>query len=220
MDYGLNPKSSMAVSLTANAGLSLNSSFNNIYRFECRRRPEGCKCVGCHNHRQIDPETISDVAYSVLTKCENAQVVWVEEVHNIVTTEGKNDQLTQYFKGAAYTAAFFIGLVNNAGFTAYAAGDTAAQIGGTNGWAEGVPYSNATRVAWVGGTASGGTIDNSGSVATFNINLTQTVRGGFVATSSTKNGTAGKLYGAVDFSASRSVVSGDSLLVTSSFSLV
>jgi hypothetical protein len=220
MNYGLNPESNMAASLTANAGLKLNSSFNNIYRFECLRRPEGCPCIGCQNYRHVDPDSISEVAYSALTRCDKSYVAWVEEVHNIVTTEGKNDHLTQYFKGSAYTASFFIGLVNNAGFTTYSAGDTAAQIGGTNGWAEATPYSNSTRVAWVGGTASGGTIDNSGSVAVFNINLTLTVRGGFLATSSTKNGTTGKLYGAVDFSAARSVVSGDTLQVTASLSLV
>lgn len=223
MDMALNPDSNMSASLTAKSGMLLTSSFHNVYEFKCLRRPESCPCLGCSNYRLFQgaiPEDISDFAYSELIRCENSFVAWEEKVRNIVTTEGKNDQLTQYFKGSAYTAAFFIGLVNNAGFTAYAAGDTAAQIGGTNGWAEGTPYSNATRVAWVGGAASGGSIDNSGSVGVFTINATQTVRGGFVATSSTKNGTSGKLYGAVDFSAARSVVSGDSLQTTASFTLV
>ena len=196
---------------------------HNIYRFECLRRPEGCGCTGCLNWKDFPQSlmgSISDTAYQDLTRCQNVYVAWTEEVHNLVTTEGKNDQLTQYFKGSAYTAAFFIGLVNNAGFTAYAAGDTAAQINGTNGWAEGVPYSNSTRVAWVGGTASGGSIDNTASVAVFSINATQTVRGAFVATSSAKNGTAGKLYGEADFSAARSVLSGDSLQVSATYTLV
>lgn len=223
MDHALNPDSKMSAALTMSSGLGFNPSFHNIYKFECRRRPQDCPCLGCENYRLFNgviPDDLSDTAYAELIRCENSFVAWEEEVHNLVTTEGKNDQLTQYFKGAAYTAAFFIGLVNNAGFTAYAAGDTAAQINGTNGWAEGTPYSNATRVAWVGGTASGGSIDNTGSVAIFNINATQTVRGGFVSTASAKNATTGKLYGEADFSVARSVVSGDSLQITSTFTLV
>jgi hypothetical protein len=195
----------------------------NIYGLKCLRRPEGCQCKGCENMRTFPMDligSISDVAFTELIRCDNFFVVWEEEIHNLVTTQGKNDQLTQYFKGSAYTAAFFIGLVNNAGFTAYAVGDTAAQINGTNGWAEGVPYSNSTRVAWVGGTASGGSIDNTASVATFNINASQTVRGAFVATASAKNATTGVLYGEADFSAARAVLSGDSLLVTATYTLV
>ncbi len=208
--------------------------YENIYRYECLRRPQGCKCSGCKKLAFLSPLRIEERLnficpyishliskwFQSLIKCGNATIAWTEEIRNLVTTEGKNDQLTQYFKGSAYTATPFLGLVNNAGFTAYSTGDTAAQIGGTNGWAEGTPYSNATRVAWVGGTASGGSIDNTASVAAFNINATLTVRGGFVATSSTKNGTAGKLYGEADFSVARSVVSGDTLNVTSTFTLV
>jgi len=222
-NFGLNSDSKMAASVVMNPGAVFNSSFHNVYRFENLRRPKGCNCRGCQNFRltkAIPPSGISDTAYSELIRCENRFQVWVEERANLVTTEGKNDQLTQYFKGSAYTAAFFIGLVNNAGFTTYSTGDTAAQIGGTNQWAEGTPYSNATRIAWVGGTASGGSIDNSASVGVFNINATQTVRGGFIATASAKNATTGKLFGAVDFSAARNVVSGDTLNTTSSFTLV
>jgi hypothetical protein len=76
---------------------------------------------------------------------------WVEEVPNLVTTVGKNDLLTQYFKGSAYTAAWFVGLVDNASFSAYAAADTMASHAG---WIEGTPYSNGTRPTWTGGTAS------------------------------------------------------------------
>lgn len=197
--------------------------YENQYKVKCLRRPVGCACTGCLNFNSFPEDlidSISDVAFNELTRCQNAFVAWVEDIHNLVTTEGKNDQLSQYFKGSAYTAAFFIGLVNNTGFSAYSATDTAAQINGTNGWAETAPYSNATRVAWVGGSASGGSIDNTASVAVFNINSSATVRGAFVATASAKNAITGKLYGEADFSAARSVISGDSLNVTSTFTLV
>jgi len=136
---------------------------------------------------------------------------WVEEVPNLVTTAGKNDLLTKYFKGSSYTATWYVGLVDNASFSAYAAGDTMSSHAG---WVEGTPYSNSTRVAWSGGTASGGSIDNSASAASFTINATLTVRGAFLCSDSTKGGTSGTLYGEADFGASRSVISGDTLNVT------
>lgn len=136
---------------------------------------------------------------------------WAENVSNIVTTAGKNDILTQYFKGSSYTAAWFVGLVDNASFSAYAAADTMASHAG---WLESTAYSNGTRATLTLGTVSGGSVDNSGSVAVFNINATATIRGAFINTNSTKGGTTGTLYGEADFSASRSVVNGDTLNVT------
>lgn len=144
---------------------------------------------------------------------------WVEEVQNLVTTEGKNDQLTQYFKGSSYTGAFYVGLINNAGFSALAVGDTAAQIGGSNGWAEATTYSESVRQTVTLGSASAGSIDNTASKAVFSINGTVTIYGGFVVTNSTKSGTTGKLYGEAAFSSTRSVISGDTLTVTVTLTL-
>jgi hypothetical protein len=131
---------------------------------------------------------------------------WRETVYNLVVTAGKNDLLTNYFKGSSYTAAFFVGLVDNASFSAIAAGDTAASHAG---WVEGVPYSNATRPALTLGTASAGSIDNSASKASFTINATAVINGAFCITNSTKSGTTGVLYSASSFGSTRSVISGD-----------
>lgn len=152
--------------------------------------------------------------YHFEARDKDGKLLWVEDVENLVTTEGKNDLLTNYFKGSAYTAAWFIGLVDNASFTAYAAGDTAAQINGTNGWHENTSYSQATRPSWTGGSASGGSIDDTGSPAAFSITATITIRGAFLASNSTKAGTAGKLYGEADFASSRTLNNGDTLNVT------
>jgi hypothetical protein len=199
--------SHMGASLIVKAKASLVAVPENFYHFVNWRRPKGCDCKGCELRRRL-PEHLHAAADIF---CRNAFIAWEEAVENLVTTEGKNDLLTNYLKGSAYTAAFFIGLVDNANFTAYVAGDTAAQINGTNGWKEGVPYSNATRPAWTGGTAAAGSIDNSGSPAAFNINATLTVRGAFLVTTSAKSGTTGKIYGEADFTAARSVLSGDTL---------
>lgn len=135
---------------------------------------------------------------------------WRESVHNTVMTAGKNDLLTNYFKGSAYTAAFFVGLVDNASFSAISAADTSASHAG---WVEAVPYSNGTRPALTLGTAASGSIDNSASKASYTINATATVNGAFVITNSTKSGTTGILYSASSFGATRGVISGDTLNV-------
>src|SRR5438270_1917354 len=142
----------------------------------------------------------------------DGQLKWVEEVPNTVMTAGINDLLTNYFKGSAYTAAFFVGLVDNASFSAYATADTMASHAG---WLESAAYSNANRPTLTLGTAAAGSIDNSAAKAVFNINATATVLGAFVVTNSTKSGTTGTLYGAASFTGgSRSVLSGDTLNVT------
>jgi len=140
----------------------------------------------------------------------DGKVKWTEEFHNTVTTGGKNDLLTNYFKGSAYTAAFFVGLVDNASFSAISAADTASSHAG---WVESVAYSNATRPTLTLGTASGASIDNSASKASFSINATATINGAFTITNSTKSGTTGVLYSAGSFGATRSVLNGDTLNV-------
>jgi len=130
----------------------------------------------------------------------------------IVTTVGKNDLLTQYFKGAAYTAAWFVALVDGGAAPTYNAADTMASHAG---WTENVGYSNATRVTWTGGTAVAGQIDNTASPAAFNINATGTIAGQFMTTVNTKSGTTGILYSESNFTqGNRSVVNGDTLNCT------
>jgi len=202
----------MGAGVNMNTKALLSMHAENYWHFINKRRPKGCDCKGCKMYRFL-PERLHEYSQESI-RCLNAFVAWEEALPNLVTTEGGNDMLTQYLKGAAYTAAFFIGLVNNASFTTYAITDVAAQINGTNGWLEGVPYSNANRVTWTGGTAAAKSIDNSGSVGVFNINATLTVRGAFLDTSNVKSGTAGKLFGEADFGAARSVLSGDTLNVT------
>jgi len=146
---------------------------------------------------------------------KDGNVKWVEDIENIVVNEGLNDLLDKYFKGSGYTAAFYVGLVEQFQSTeAFAAGDTAAQINGTNGWQEDQTYSEAVRQTLTLGSVSGQSVDNSASKASFSINGTTTLEGAFVITDSTKGGTAGVLYGEAAFSVDRSVQNGDTLNVT------
>lgn len=133
----------------------------------------------------------------------DGEVKWVEEYDNLVTTVGKTDIVDKYFKGSAYTAAWYLGLK---GTGSAAAGDTLASHAG---WSEVTPYSG-NRPAITFGTTSGGS--NTATAVSYTINATATVAGAFIASANT--GTAGTLYSAGDFAASRSVVSGDTLNVT------
>ena len=147
-------------------------------------------------------------------ECRDAEgnLKWSEEVHNLTTNAGIADVLNQYFKGAAYTAAFYVGL-KGAGAAA-----NADSMASHAGWAEVAAYSNATRPALTLGAVTGTTtasVDNSASKAMFNINGSATVDGAFVTTSNTVSGATGTLFGAATFSGgSRAVLSGDTLSVT------
>ena len=149
---------------------------------------------------------------------ENGELKWTDEFDNLVTTAGKNDLLDKYFKGSAYTAAWYVGLIDadTSYTTGPAAGDTASSHGG---WVESTAYSNGTRPALTLGTPSAGSVNNSGSVAAFSINGTDSIKGAFVISNSTKGGTTGILYSAGAFAADRSVVSGDTLNVTITLSV-
>jgi hypothetical protein len=134
--------------------------------------------------------------------------LWTEDIHNLVTTVGKNDILDKYFKGSAYTAGWFVGLK---GTGSAVVGDTMSSHAG---WSEVTGYSEASRPTLTLGTVSGGSVDNSASKATYTINASVTIAGAFVVNNNTKSGTTGTLYSAGDFAASRTLASGDSLQCT------
>ena len=133
----------------------------------------------------------------------DGRLKWRETFSNLVTTAGKTDIIDKYFKGSAYTAAWYLGLK---GTGSAAAGDTLASHAG---WSEVTPYSG-NRPAITFGTTSSGS--NTATAVSYTINDSATVAGAFVA--SVNTGTSGTLYSVGDFTSSRSVVSGDTLNVT------
>ena len=137
--------------------------------------------------------------------------LWVEEVHNLVTTEGKTDVLSKYFKGSSYTAAWYVGITGAS--PTFAAADV---MSSHSGWTEVTAYSESVRQTLSLGTPSAGSVDNSASKATFSINADGTgIGGGFVVSNSTKSGTTGVLYGGAAFSGGNKTLGNtDTLTVT------
>ena len=144
----------------------------------------------------------------------DGSVKWTDDIDNLITTAGKNDLLTQYLKGSAYSAGtVFMGLKGTG--TALAA-DTLASHASWNELNITSSPASGARATTTFGTASAGALATSAAVS-FVMNNTATVAGVFLVTnggSATNGNTSGILFSAGDFASSRSVVSGDTLNVT------
>lgn len=152
---------------------------------------------------------------------KDGNLKWEESCKNLVVNQGLQDMNAQYFKGITYTAGWYLGLVDAAGFTAYDATDTMASH---TGWAETTDYSGTNRGTVTFGTpttADPSVITNSGSPTQFSINNTVTVKGAFLTQTANKTTNSGVLFSVSSFQApgDRAVVSGDTLTVTYTFSL-
>jgi hypothetical protein len=151
---------------------------------------------------------------------KDGNLKWEDQMHNLVVNEGLQNMNTQYFKGSTYTAAFFLGLITGPGSgTTYAAADTLASHAG---WTEYTDYSGARKAVTFGTatTADPSVISNSASPSSFTISgAGGVVAGAFLCTVS--SGTSGVLFSEADFQApgDRTVVAGDTLNVTYTFSL-
>ena len=135
---------------------------------------------------------------------KDGNIKWEEDNKNIIVTAGLNHILDVQFHATTQVTAWYIGLK--------AAGTPAAAdtMSSHSSWAELAGYTG-DRKAWTEGAASSGSMTNGSSVD-FAITGTATVAGAFLNTAAT--GTNGTLYGVVDFSSARAVISGDTLQVT------
>jgi hypothetical protein len=144
---------------------------------------------------------------------------WVDIAPNLVVNTGLQSMNTQFFTGSAYTAAWYIGLVNGtSATTTFSGGDTLATHAG---WTENSSYTGTRKAASFGAAtlADPSNINNSSSSASFTMNANATIAGAFLA--NVTSGTTGLLFSAADFQSpgDRTVVSGDVLNVTYSFNL-
>ena len=153
---------------------------------------------------------------------KDGKLKWMDESKNLVVNVG-----LQYMAGTALDGSttrittWYLGLYGAAASNTPAAGDTMSSHAG---WTEVTDYTEANRptATFVAATtANPSVVTNSASKAQFTMNNTVTVGGAFLTSNNTKGGTSGTLFSAKDFSSpgDRSVVSGDVVLVTYTFSL-
>lgn len=152
------------------------------------------------------------MSYDIVCLDKDGNEKWRESIKNLVTTAGKNDLIDKYFKGSAYTAAFYLGLK---GTGTAVVGDT---LPSHAGWSEVTPYTgNRPAITW-GSTSSGANTATAVAYTIAGVSGTQTVAGAFI--SSVNTGTSGVLYSVADFSVARSVANGDTLNITPSVSIL
>lgn len=115
----------------------------------------------------LRPGTIMPAThYDVECFDENGNLRWQDGFDNIVVDAGLNDILNQYFKGSAYTAAFFVGLVG-AGTGTVAINSAAAAVTGTGtSFAAGDARTPAASLLIVGAGASGADLSTTVSAFT------------------------------------------------------
>ena len=181
-------------------------------------RAEETLTAGMIANKQAVDSVGAGGVYTVECVGADGQVKWTDTFHNLVMNEGVQDMNAQYFKGSAYTASPFLGLVTGPGSgTTFAAGDTLASH---VGWTESTAYAG-SRKAVTFGTATKANppvTTNSAAPSSFAMNATVTIGGAFLCT--VASGTSGVLFSAGDFTGGDKLVdSGDTLNVTYTFSL-
>ena len=146
------------------------------------------------------------------------ELIETADFSNGITDEGKDNILDVMFHGDTQTATWYIGLIDNSGFSALADSDTHDSHAG---WTENTDYSEATREAFVEAASSGQSITNSASVGEFTMNATATIKGMFLASLSTKGSVSasGVLWCTGAFSSNLSVINGDLVRVTYTLSV-
>jgi len=145
-----------------------------------------------------------------LEHARDGKIIDVQEFHNDIVTEGKNQLLDIMFRAQTQLTAWYLGLIDNSGFSALAAADV---MNSHAGWTEFTNYSQANRVQWSPIAASAGSITNT-TAATFDITGSGTLYGGFVTSNNTKAGTTGRLWATAAFNTTKPVANGDQIKLT------
>jgi hypothetical protein len=150
---------------------------------------------------------------------KDGNLKWEEKNPNLVVNGGLKHMNDTFFAGSAYTAGWFLGLVEGPGAgNTYAAGDTLASH---TGWTEFTNYSGDRKAITFGaGTLADPSVVTNGSPVSFSVTSTGGIVAGAFLTD-VDTGTGGILFSVSNFLApgDRSVVAGDTLNVTYTFNL-
>lgn len=136
---------------------------------------------------------------------EHGDLKWHDIAKNALNNASINNMLDVYLFNQAQTTVWYMSLVDNAGFSAFAPTDVYATHAG---WTEFTLYTGSNRIAWGNGAASGQAMTN-GTQVSFSINGAGTVKGLGLWSLITKGDTAGaggKLYSTAAFAAGNQTV--------------
>jgi len=148
--------------------------------------------------------------FFVVEHIRGGKTIAKEEIKNAATNVGLNLMLDAMFTGATAISSWYMGLIDNANYSAVANDDTMASHAG---WQESVAYSESARPAWGVGAAGSQSVTNATAVD-FTINASAVIKGIFVTSDSTKSASTGTLWATSIFSSARTVNSGDVLKLT------
>ena len=142
-------------------------------------------------------------------------IKWEDGFHNLVVNQGLADMNNKYFNGSGYTAAWYLGLIDNNPAPSLSGADSMSSHAG---WTESANYSGGRKLLTFGTSTQADPSVITASAVSFSITGADTIYGAFVASDSTVGGTSGILFSEGAFSSVRNVVSGDTLNVTYSLS--
>ena len=128
---------------------------------------------------------------------------------NGIVDVGMEHILDTEFVAGSQSTIWYIGLVDNNGWTDFLDGDT---MGSHTTWAESTVYPG-TRPQWTVGAASSRQVTNASTVD-FAINGSATLKGIFVVNENTRGGSSGVLWATASFSSTVAVQNGDTLKIT------
>ncbi len=114
----------------------------------------------------------------------------------MITNQGIDHVLDVALHDGTKVATWYVGLIRDDNFSGLAPADTLASHAG---WEEATEYSETARQEWVEAAAAS-QVTATTTEAAFTINADVTLKGFFIASSSTKSGTTGTLLATVLFS--------------------
>jgi hypothetical protein len=115
---------------------------------------------------------------------------WYDTIKNGVTYQGLNDIISVYLAAGTQKLAWFLGLIDNSGFSGLNPNDT---LTSHSGWTESTAYNESNRPTWTPGPVAGQAVTNP-TPATFTMSTSSSIYGMFLASNNTKGGTSGVLW--------------------------
>lgn len=154
--------------------------------------------------------------YTLEYRAPDGTLQWTEEVNNLIPQEGVDYFAETLLASVAQAPAWYVGIFENdyAPNSATSAAQLVTPIGETTA------YEAAARPLWNAVYDSVGRVDNVTSRAEFVFTADKTIYGGFLASESVKQSTAGTVLSIARFSSPRVVETGGTLLVLAGISLV